>query len=128
MGETMGLDMYAVTLTQSPTTEADFPIETGVELHYWRKHPDLHGWMEELYRAKGGEQECFNCATVVLTSTDLDRSRTGYPPPAPSAHGRFLLRSIQWVGTRGRSVVYFGGTRSHSCRKDSCLHIMVVMP
>jgi hypothetical protein len=73
MEGTMGLDMYAFTLRRPPATEVDFPIEGAVELHYWRKHPNLHGWMESLYRAKGGKGECFNCATVMLRATDLDR-------------------------------------------------------
>ena len=42
------------------------------EFFYWRKHPNLHGWMEELYREKGGESDTFNCTPVVLTTEDLD--------------------------------------------------------
>ena len=43
------------------------------QLHYWRKHPDLHGWMEKLYRKKGGAAESFNCVRMVLVTPDLDR-------------------------------------------------------
>ena len=69
----MGLDMYAKTTTRRLTSSIDFkPGEADVELHYWRKHPNLHGWMETLYRAKGGTSE-FNCTTVLLTSDDIDR-------------------------------------------------------
>ena len=46
------------------------PLE---ELAYWRKHHDLHGWMERLYRAKGGDKESFNCVPVRLTEFDLDQ-------------------------------------------------------
>jgi hypothetical protein len=42
------------------------------ELHYWRKHHDLHGWMENLYRDKGGDAQSFNCIPVELTVDDLD--------------------------------------------------------
>ena len=42
------------------------------EFFYWRKHHDLHGWMERLYRSKGGPKETFNCAKVRLTTVDLD--------------------------------------------------------
>jgi hypothetical protein len=73
METTMGLDMYALTLAQRPSADVDFPIEQADEIHYWRKHPDLHGWMERLYRAKGGKQKDFNLAPVLLTSDDLDR-------------------------------------------------------
>jgi hypothetical protein len=43
------------------------------EVAYWRKHPDLHGWMQKLYEEKGGEDESFNGDPVVLTLADLDR-------------------------------------------------------
>jgi hypothetical protein len=74
METTMGLDMYAFALTQLPAAEVDFPsIGRKEQIHYWRKHPDLHGWMERLYRAKGGQRQDFNCTPVVLTSNDLDQ-------------------------------------------------------
>lgn len=40
---------------------------------YWRKFNILHGWMERLYREKGGTQASFNCTTVRLDPADLDR-------------------------------------------------------
>jgi hypothetical protein len=43
------------------------------ELHYWRKHPNLHGWMEALYEAKGGKDPEFNLSAVKLEGVDLDR-------------------------------------------------------
>ena len=43
------------------------------EFFYWRKHPYLHGFMERLYREKGGEAESFNCSPVQLTEEDIDR-------------------------------------------------------
>ena len=51
----------------------DFKVEDASELHVWRKHPNLHGWMQDLYYDKGGSAECFNCVPVVLTAEDLDR-------------------------------------------------------
>lgn len=64
----MGLDAYLV---------AKKPYEVNSketkELYYWRKHHDLHGWMEALYYAKGGAEESFNCVPVELTSQDLDK-------------------------------------------------------
>ena len=47
--------------------------ETHSEIMYWRKHPNLHGWMENLYYQKGGDSDSFNCTPVELTSEDLDR-------------------------------------------------------
>ena len=68
----MGLDMYAMTTTETPLKPVDFKVKEARELHYWRKHPNLHGWMESLYYEKGGQQE-FNCVPVQLTADDLDR-------------------------------------------------------
>jgi hypothetical protein len=78
----MGLDMYAYRVVNpdepSPIHligESDYmPFEGAQveELFYWRKHPNLHGWMEELYYKKGGREQPFNCVNVVLTKEDID--------------------------------------------------------
>lgn len=85
----MGLDMSAYKTKAKFTKEVDFndeifgkdergqmdyenPIIESKEIAYWRKHPDLHGWMEELYRSKGGTEKSFNGDPVVLTEKDLD--------------------------------------------------------
>lgn len=69
----MGLDQYAVARKGEPV-EKDGMLEwpEKKELAYWRKHPNLEGWMEDLYRRKGGEEEEFNCVDVELTLEDLD--------------------------------------------------------
>ena len=86
----MGLDMYAQRMKFKPTKEVDFIEElygkdvNGVidyenptvevkEIAYWRKHPNLHGWMERLYQEKGGKEKDFNGDPLVLTLKDLDR-------------------------------------------------------
>jgi len=67
----MGLDMYAFTTTEDvPAVDFGRP-ENIQEIHYWRKHPNLHGWMERLYRKKGGQAEDFNVVPVLLTEADL---------------------------------------------------------
>lgn len=73
----MGLDMYVYKTPQIFEAEVDFDVnEDLLELvHYWRKHPNLHGWMECLYRSKGGKAKHFNCVNVLLTSEDLDQLR-----------------------------------------------------
>lgn len=68
----MGLDMYAMTIDRAPDSPVDFEAPNAAELHYWRKHPNLHGWMERLYAEKGGIEK-FNCKPVVLAPVDLDR-------------------------------------------------------
>ena len=69
----MGLDQYATARRGEAQTddEGHTYYEDSKELAYWRKHPNLQGWMEELYREKGGEQE-FNCEDLELTLDDLD--------------------------------------------------------
>ena len=73
----MGLDMYAYKAQGfQPRKPVDFQEEMPSEFEeffYWRKHPDLHGFMEQLYREKGGESESFNCTPVQLTVEDIDR-------------------------------------------------------
>ena len=79
----MGLDMYAFSVSAQAAgdNEVDFNREDKSgntlyhteEIFYWRKFNALHGWMEQLYRAKGGTAESFNCNTVRLTSEDLDK-------------------------------------------------------
>lgn len=71
----MGLDMYAYSTPEKIRRRVDFDVDRSQlqELHYWRKHPNLHGWMEQLYRSKGGEDESFNCVNVRLTEEDLNK-------------------------------------------------------
>jgi hypothetical protein len=75
----MGLDMFAWRVTKENAL-GDFEIakdEDGSskvdEMFYWRKHHDLHGWMQDLYRTKGGTKQSFNCVPVRLTLEDLDQ-------------------------------------------------------
>jgi len=75
----MGLDMYAYSVAQEDAL-TPFQISEEAnrkEIHYWRKHHDLHGWMENLWREKltfsknpPGSQ--FNCQPVALSLTDLE--------------------------------------------------------
>ena len=71
----MGLDMYAFSTKAKPNKEVDFSTTNfnQEELHYWRKHPNLHGWMHELYLSKGGDKHTdFNGDCVVLNESDLN--------------------------------------------------------
>ena len=72
----MGLDMYAYTVDTTTVGDGVTDVtlcESAVQIFYWRKFNALHGWMEDLYRLKGGAKEDFNCTTVRLTANDLDR-------------------------------------------------------
>lgn len=81
----MGLDQYAYSASKAGVKEEwyenarwngddfvnDNPlVEKHQELAYWRKHPNLQGWMEDLYRSRGGEGT-FNCVEMELTMRDL---------------------------------------------------------
>ena len=75
----MGLDQYAMSISMEILREDAMTdincinSEQFDTFHTWRKHPDLQGWMEELYHKKGGYQGTFNSgANVRLTLVDLD--------------------------------------------------------
>jgi hypothetical protein len=82
----MGLDQYAYVANKAGQREEYFegavldPVSSEwihptmsepQEIAYWRKHPNLHGWMEKLYHAKGGNGD-FNGDELELTWEDLD--------------------------------------------------------
>ena len=64
----MGLDQYAGYYTDAKDEDGDAIMEYASE---WRKHPNLQGFMENLYIEKGGTGE-FNCVEVELTLEDID--------------------------------------------------------
>jgi formylglycine-generating enzyme required for sulfatase activity len=82
----MGLDMYAYVAARAGQ-QSDYSdgaewnddtkdyVNTKVnkprEIAYWRKHPNLHGWMNRLWEAKGGGGD-FNGDELELTAEDLD--------------------------------------------------------
>lgn len=83
----MGLDMYAYVAARAGQQDefyegGEFNKESGefenpnvtkpIEIAYWRKHPNLHGWFERLYRERGGEGD-FNGDELELTWEDLER-------------------------------------------------------
>ena len=62
----MGLDQYA---------SARFPdkgLNEDIRIAYWRKHNRLHGWMEDLYRSRGGVEEFNTPEEVQLSLEDID--------------------------------------------------------
>ena len=83
----MGLDMYAYVAARAGQqrdyyegaewndTAKDY-VNTKVnkprEIAYWRKHPNLHGWMETLAEQKKLKYDTFNGVEIELTAEDLD--------------------------------------------------------
>ena len=51
----MGLDQYATARKGEARTDDEgyTYYEDSKELAYWRKHPSLQGWMEDLWIEKG---------------------------------------------------------------------------
>lgn len=84
----MGLDQYAYSAAKAGASDefwegAEFDKTTGTfvntthaepkEIAYWRKHPNLHGWMEQLWRDRTGDTDTmFNGVELELTWQDLD--------------------------------------------------------
>jgi len=48
------------------------PVPKPREIAYWRKHPNLHGWMHKLWNERG-HSGSFNGDELELTAEDLDR-------------------------------------------------------
>lgn len=84
----MGLDQYAYAAADekqygefwdngnwdSETNDFKSTVSKPREIHYWRKHPNLQGWMEALWREKGGDPDInFNGIQLELTWEDLER-------------------------------------------------------
>lgn len=68
----MGLDQYLYAAEESNTYEED-----QIELGYRRKHPNLHGWMENLWKDKDlpvyTYKDDFNGIELELTKEDIDK-------------------------------------------------------
>lgn len=81
----MGLDMFAHSVKPengSDNGDLNYPDGDRTEIAYWRKFNALHGWMESLYKFKGGTHS-FNCVPVRLSLEDLDRLETELPDLKP---------------------------------------------
>lgn len=122
----MGLDMFAKATKPSNINE-DGTIkdwDEPEEIFYWRKHHDLHGWMEKLYREKGGTN-LFNYEEVWLEEEDLERLRkdiiegnlpptTGFffgnNPPDEESNQRDLtfIECAKEYLNKGYKVFYYG--------------------
>ena len=87
----MGLDMYAYVAARAGQQDefyegAEYDQDTGQmvnpnvnrprQIAYWRKHPNLHGWMAQLWLQREGnelrETDNFNGVELELTAEDLD--------------------------------------------------------
>jgi hypothetical protein len=85
----MGLDQYAYAAAKAGQQDQYYedenydkedsdPTKIGPprEIAYWRKHPNLQGWMEQLWLERnpgGDEHTSFNGIELELTWEDLER-------------------------------------------------------
>jgi len=74
----MGLDMYEYVAAKAGQQQEYWEQDadsTAVskprEIAYWRKHPNLHGWMHRLWESKGNSGD-FNGDELELTWDDLE--------------------------------------------------------
>jgi hypothetical protein len=70
----MGLDQYAY---KSKVSIEEFTPDNHERIFYWRKNPDLHGWMEKLWEQRNEDtiinnpEMQFNTVYLELTLDDL---------------------------------------------------------
>jgi hypothetical protein len=82
----VGLDQYAYAAAKAGQSEEwwdqyDVPEDQRTvakprEIAYWRKHPNLQGWMEQLWRSRNTDPAAdpmFNGVELELTWEDLDQ-------------------------------------------------------
>lgn len=78
---------------------AEVEVPKPREIAYWRKHPNLHGWMEKLWVSKGmpgtGDKNAsFNGIELELTWEDVDNlERAVKHSMLPSTQGFFFGNS-----------------------------------
>ena len=121
----MGLDMYLdgekYLLTdfrnpQNPPREDGYRLKTKtVELGYWRKHPNLHGYIVNAF-ANGTD----NCEAIVLEASDIENiidavARDSLPHTEGFFFGasdgtekendlKVLRAALKWLRTEDHSV------------------------
>lgn len=110
----MGLDMNAYKVRPENLVDPDAQIELEfknlpggavTEIAYWRKFNQLHGWMERLYRQKGGIEE-FNCRRVRLVPADLLQLALDAEKGLPSVAG-FFFGNSEWTEEDKEEVLNF---------------------
>ncbi len=86
----MGLDLYAYVGRPGQREEyyegdgnfvdGDWKPNNGVdkprEIAYWRKHPNLHGWMEQLWLKKGRPGIAANCEDADISINGIEMELT----------------------------------------------------
>lgn len=70
----MGLDQYLFKTKASKEEVENKEVQADeIEIAYWRKHPNLQGYMQNLWKSRTGKENAmFNCINVYLTLEDLE--------------------------------------------------------
>jgi hypothetical protein len=110
----MGLDMYAYVAAKAGEMNEYYdsydlaessPLlprpSKPREIAYWRKHPNLHGWMQRLWESRGNSGE-FNGVELELTWEDIEQLELD-------------VRSKNLPGTTG---FFFGNDADDHYRED----------
>ena len=112
----MGLDMYAYVAARAGAQrdydegmawdkEKGAMVNPSVtqprEIAYWRKHPNLHGWMQRLWESRGNSGD-FNGDELELTWDDLEQ----------------LEQDIRNKNLPGTTGFFFGNERDDDYREQ----------
>lgn len=103
----MGLDQFAYIASKA---DSEWDDSSRQDISYWRKHPNLQGYMEQLFYAKGGVCDTFNGVEVELTWDDVDKLEKAIKSGAVSS-----------LGTRG----FFFGEASDEYYREKDLEFCV---
>ncbi|MFY8162648.1 MAG: hypothetical protein ACOVKC_00265 [Brevundimonas sp.] len=94
--------------------------DTGIQFARWRKHPDLHDWMETLAIERGFRGQ-FNCVWLRLTPQDIDRLQAdmdeglarsgggfffGESSPEKEAYTRRFIKGARHAFRKGATIFY----------------------
>lgn len=110
----MGLDQYAYARAKT----ADAEVAT-LDIAYWRKHPNLQGWMEELWKRKllavGGDpaNHKFNGIEVELVEEDLNELETAILESALPETAGFFFGSNSDEVYREQDLEFIKNARAH---------------
>lgn len=100
----MGLDMYFYRVPKGKGPETD----SKKEIQYFRKHSDLHGWLEEEWRKaseanRNAEWNAFNCVYLEITPEILMRLKDYMTNPNKKHYEGFFWgesHDSDWEETR----------------------------
>lgn len=96
----MGLDMYFLR-----TPKGERPNDSHQEIKYFRKHSDLHGWLEQEWRKENPDEKDrdFNCIYMKITPAILQRLKDYLTQPDKTRYKGFFWGESEesdWQETR----------------------------